>query len=200
MQNLLYIQDIDQAAALFQPLRVQLLKLMVEPRSCNDMAEVVGESPQKVYYHVKILERAGLVEKTSEQRVRGIMQGFYQAKARAYWLSPHIVGRLGGRRRAQDQMSLGFLLSLAEELQTQVAALAQQEREEVPSLGLAAQITLRDGNERAAFMQEVQSLFQALARKYGRQSPDPVVEADDHTFQLMLACYPKPAAAGGENV
>lgn len=207
MQNLLYIQDIDQAAALFQPLRVQLLKQMVEPRSCNDMAEVVGESPQKVYYHVKILERAGLVEKTSEQRVRGIMQGFYQAKARAYWLSPHIVGRLGGRRRTQDQMSLGFLLSLAEELQTDVAALAQhpvghlrQEREEVPSLGLSAQITLRDGNERAAFMQEVQSLFQALARKYGRQSPDPAVEADDHTFQLMLACYPKPAAAGGENV
>lgn len=195
MLNICYIRDVDQAAALFQPLRIQLLKLMAEPKTCHDMAAVVGESPQKVYYHVKILEKAGLVDKVNEQRVRGIMQGIYQAAARSYWLSPQMVGRLGGQKRVQDQMSLGYLLSLAEALQEDVASLGQNdEGEDVPSLGLSAQIELRNENERAAFANDVQTMFQELAQKYGRQSENSEQATATPLYQLMLACYPKPSS------
>lgn len=192
MLNLFYVQEVDQAAALFQPLRIQLLKLMAEPKTCHDMAKVVGESPQKVYYHVKILEKAGLITKISEQRVRGIMQGIYQATARSYWLSPQMVGRLGGKKRVNDQMSLGYLLSLAETLQDDVAELGQQDEDtEIPSLGLSAQIELRDANERAAFAQDVQTMFQTLAEKYGKQAGDSPATETEALYKLMLACYPK---------
>ena len=194
MLDLFYIQEVNQAAALFQPLRVELMKLMAEPRTCAEMGQVVGESPQKVYYHVKILENAGLVEKVREERVRGIPQGYYQAKARSYWLSPAIVGRLGGRQKAQEQVSLNYLLALAEGLQADVASLAQSQSDETPSLGLAAKIELRDGNERAAFMQEVQTFFQALAEKYGKQAAAIDDQTPSTTFKLMLACYPQPLA------
>src|SRR5439155_17369509 len=112
-----------------------------EPRTCTELAEALGETPQKIYYHVKVLERAGALEKVEERRVRAIQEGYYQATARSYWLAPSLVGRVGGSRRARDQMSLGFLLGLAEELQTDVGRLAATERE-THSLGFSAQIRL----------------------------------------------------------
>ncbi len=124
MQDLLYVEQAGQAGALLHPLRLGVLKRLGEPRSCPDLARDLAETTQKVYYHVKILEEAGLVDKVDERRVRGIMEGLYQARARSYWLSPRLVGRVGGPKRARDQMSLGFLLTLTEEIQSDVAHLA----------------------------------------------------------------------------
>jgi DNA-binding transcriptional ArsR family regulator len=191
MLDLLYIQEIEQASALMQPLRVTLLKLMAEPRTCTELGEHVGQSPQRVYYHVKKLEQTGLVEKTSEQRVRGIMEGYYQAKARSYWLSPQLVGQLGGRKRAREQASLAYLLALAEELQNDIGLLGQQTGQEIPSLGLSARIELRDENERVAFMSDVQAMFQELARKYGEQQEVSTEEESGPLYKLALACYPQ---------
>src|SRR5262249_58053712 len=162
MQDVIYIEEVNQAATLLNPLRLDLLKRMAEPRSCPELAEFVGQTPQKVYYHVKALERAGLVNKVSERRIRGVVEGRYQAKGRSYWLSPGLVGRIVGRERARDQFSLGFLLTLAEELQADIGHLSEVEAEGVPSLGLSAEIQLADGPRRAAFLQEVHHTFGAL--------------------------------------
>jgi hypothetical protein len=140
--------------------------------------------------HVKILEEAGLVDKVDERRVRGIMEGLYQARARSYWLSPRIVGRIGGPARTRDQMSLGFLLTLAEEIQLDVARLAERPGEEVPSLGLSAHIELRDPSARAAFLSEVRETFKGLARKYGQGAG-----ARSPSFKISLVCYPKSGKA-----
>jgi DNA-binding transcriptional ArsR family regulator len=196
MQDVLYIEEFEKAAALMQPLRLELLKKMAEPCTCTELGQAVRETPQKVYYHVKVLEEAGIVEKVSERRVRGIVEGIYQAKARSYWLSPQLVGHVGGRQRAQDQMSLGFLFSLAEELQADVGHLGQRQTagEAVPSLGLSAQIHLRDAQQRAAFLQELQSAFQTLAQKYGSREGAMQTEKAGQSFRVVLACYPQPDA------
>ncbi len=136
---------------------------------------------------MKILESSGLVDKVEERRVRGIMEGLYRARARSYWLSPHLVGRIGGTERARDRMSLGFLLTLAEEIQIDVARLGEKRGETVPSLGLSLRIALENRQERAAFLSELTELVQALARKYGVENEERSVE----TFQLSLVCYPK---------
>lgn len=192
MHDTLFIEDTDRAGALLHPLRIDVLKRLDEPRSCPEIAKDLDETTQKVYYHVKILERSGLVDRVDERRVRGIVEGVYQARARSYWLSPRLVGRLGGPDRARDQVSLGFLLSLAEEIQTDVGHLAERaEREDVPSLGLSAHIELRDANARAQFRDEVQAFFEGLARKYGRAEPASAESEPGAGFQLSLVCYPK---------
>jgi DNA-binding transcriptional ArsR family regulator len=194
MQPVVYIEEVEQAAALLSPLRLALLKQMAEPRSCPELAEFVGETPQKVYYHVKTLERANLVTRVGERRVRGTVEGRYQAKGRSYWLSPRLVGHIGGHGRARDQLSLGFLLTIAEKLQADIGHLATVDAEETPSLGLAAEIDLADGARREAFLQEVQQTFTTLARKYGAPKPDEATPAGRQSFRLILACYPKPAS------
>lgn len=129
------------------------------------------------------------MDKVEERRVRGIMEGLYRARARSYWLSPQLVGRVGGGARARDQMSLGFLLTLAEEIQSDVAHLGESVDKETPSLGLSAQIQLKDSDARVAFLTEMQDIFQGLARKYGQQASS--TDAEGQGFKLSLVCYPK---------
>jgi DNA-binding transcriptional ArsR family regulator len=155
--------------------------LTAEPRSCTELGTELGEAPQKVYYHVKKLEAAGLVEKVGERRVRAITEGIYQARARSYWLSPALVGRLGGAGGARDELSLGFLLDLAEELQSDVAALAAADGD-APSLGLSGEIRL-DPERRQAFLEDLRATFEQLLTTYGGR--------DGERFRLALACYPK---------
>ena len=77
-----------------KPRRVEILRLLSEPRTCTELGANLGDSPQKVYYHVKRLQKAGLVDLVQERRVRGITEGIYRATAHTYWLSPEIVGRM----------------------------------------------------------------------------------------------------------
>ena len=191
MQDVLYIDQLEQAAALLKPLRIELLQQLGEPRTLPELGELLGETPQKLYYHVKVLERAGLVEKVAERRVGGIIEGYYRAAARSYWLSPALVGQIGGRRQSVDQLSLAYLLGLAEEMHSEIGHLAEHAESDSPSLGLAAQIYLPDGSRRAAFLTDLQESIQALAEKYG-SAADP--ERDSAAFRLMLACYPAPPA------
>ncbi|MBZ0279514.1 MAG: helix-turn-helix domain-containing protein [Anaerolineae bacterium] len=192
MQDVLYIEDVDRAMTLLHPLRIDLLKRMDEPRTCPDLARAFDTTPQKIYYHVKALEKAGLVEKTAEKRVRGAVEGYYQARARSYWLAPKLVGQIGGEKTARDQTSLRFLLSLAEEIHNDVGRLGQSSAEgtNVPSMGMSAHVYLPDGERRAAFLSDVQQMFQTLARKYGIPPDDADDELIGQAFRLILACYP----------
>ncbi len=186
MQDVLYVEVAGQAGALLHPLRLEVLKRLAEPRSCPELAKELRETTQKVYYHVKILESEGLVEKVEERRVRGIMEGLYRARAKSYWLSPSLVGQVGGAPRARDQMSLGFLLNLAEEIHEDIARLGERtgEGEATPSLGLSLQIELPDPSTRARFLEELRQTFQGLAKKYG-------ASAEGEAFQVSLVCYPR---------
>ena len=87
---------------------------------------------------MKRLLEAGLVRQVAERRVRGIHEGIYQAAGRSYWLSPHLVGRIG-LRQTRDRLSLGYLLDLMEDVQADVAAL-DLTRPDLPSIGVSGDI------------------------------------------------------------
>lgn len=176
---------------LLKPLRLELLRRMGEPRSCLQLGQLVGETPQKVYYHVKTLEGAGLVERVGERRVNGINEGLYRARAWSYWLAPELVGRVAGGERGRDAMSLGYLLSLAEQLQGDIAELASSPVGDasVPSLGIEADVVLADPETRASFLRDVEDAVTAIAEKYSGASRS----SRQSKFKLMVACYPRSA-------
>lgn len=181
MQDVLLIDDLSQAGALMRPGRAALLKSLIEPRTCGEVAAEMNSTPQKVYYHVKALESAALAVKVSEVRVRGFREASYQAAARSYWLSPRLVRIAGGATRTRDAASRGYLLNLAEELHIEVGRLAGR-AEESPTVGLSAHIALASPARRAEFLSDLQTAVQQLAMKYGGP-------AADETYRLVLACY-----------
>ena len=184
MRDVLYLEEREQAETLLKPQRIEVLRQLAEPRTCTEIAGRLEQTPQRVDYHVRRLVEAGLVELVSERRVRGITEGIYQAAARSYWLSPRLVGRIGGLRRAQDELSLGHLLDLMEEVQADVAAL-DRSAPELPSIGVSGEIRV-PAERRQEFLHDLQSTLQDLFARYGG--------AEGDAFKLAVACYPK-----GEN-
>jgi DNA-binding transcriptional ArsR family regulator len=185
MMDVLYIDEPAVAAALLQPLRLDLLKRLGEPRSCPELAGMLGTATQQVNYHVRKLLEAGLIDRVDERRVRGTVEGIYQARAASYWLSPTLVGRLGARRAVQEA-GLSYLLSLAEDLQDDVAKLAETPKP-AACLGVSLQVELADPKRRAEFLVEVQDLLKGLARKYGVKGR----AKSKGAYRLILACYEK---------
>jgi DNA-binding transcriptional ArsR family regulator len=176
----LYIEDVSVADALLKPKRVEVMRRLAEPATCTQIGEQLGETPQAIYYHVKRLQAAGLVNLIEERRVRGIAEGIYQAVARSYWVSPECVGRLGSPRARSDLLGLGYLLELSEEIAHDVARLAAGPVT-LPSFGIAGDVNLspEDG---AAFVAELQRAFGEVLERYGG--------GEGHRFRLALACYP----------
>jgi DNA-binding transcriptional ArsR family regulator len=187
MENLFLIQSPQQAKAIFKPIRLEILQLLNKPRTCNKLAGILNTSPQKIYYHIKILQDSGLVKKVREERVRGIMEGYYQASAASYMLSPGMVKKLGGAEMAKQQLSLANLMNLVEQMQAEITILSQS-KEEIPSIGLSAQIALNSPADRSAFHAELQECIQKLAEKYGARQESPPHPKD--VYRLILACYP----------
>ncbi|MGV9978493.1 helix-turn-helix domain-containing protein [Micromonospora wenchangensis] len=181
MRDVLYLEQIEQAETLLKPQRVDVLRQLAEPRTCTEVAARLEQTPQRVYYHVKQLAAAGLVKQVASRKVRGISEGIWQAVARSYWLSPRLVGRIGGARRVSDELSLGHLLDLMEEVQADVAAL-DRDAPELPSIGVSGEIRV-PAERRQDFLHDLQSTLQDLFTRYGG------VEGD--AFKLAVACYPK---------
>jgi DNA-binding transcriptional ArsR family regulator len=195
MRDLLYLERVEQAETLLKPQRIEVLRQLAEPRSCPEVAARLDQTQQRVYYHVKRLVEHGLVTQVAERRVRGINEGVYQATARAYWLSPRLVGRIG-QRQQRDEASLGYLLDLMEEVQSDVAALHSQaahraaqphtgdpeaDEPDLPSLGVSGEIRVRP-DRRPEFMADLKAALQDLFTRYGG--------AEGDAFKLAVACYP----------
>lgn len=190
MQAVLLIEDVAQADVLMRPGRAELLRRLGEPRSCTEVADDLGSTPQRVHYHVKALEAAGLATKVSERQVRGFREAAYQAVAQSYWMSPRLVRLSGGPHRSGDRLSRSYLLNLAEELHIEVGQLGER-IEETPTLGLSAHVALADPRRRKEFLADLQGAIQSLAAKYGGP-------ARGESYRLILACYPQNEGATHE--
>jgi DNA-binding transcriptional ArsR family regulator len=184
VRELLYLDRMEQAEALLRPKRVEVLRCFAEPRTCTQVGAELGESPQAVYYHVKRLQKPGLLELVDERRVRGIVEGIYQAVAHSYWVAPELVGRLGPERSPSDHLGLGYLLSLSESLQADLARLAGAPAA-LPSFGVSGDIRLAP-DQGAAFVADLQRAFQEILERYSGEA--------GHGFRLALACYPRELA------
>ncbi|HEY9856845.1 MAG TPA: helix-turn-helix domain-containing protein [Stenomitos sp.] len=183
MKELHRIEHLSEAKTLLNPIRISLLRLLREPQTCTDLARKLEMTPQRVNNHLKELLQEGLIEKVGEQTKRNLVEGIYQAIAKAYWLSPRLLqeGCLG----SDERLSLNNLLLMAERLQDDVTALLSQVgAEAIPSVGVTAEIRLAGAHERERFIRDYTALMQELLQKY--QGTGPASER----YTAMLLCYP----------
>jgi len=191
MQDVHFIEKAEEAAEILKPARIEILSQLAEPITCPELARELGMTTQKVNYHMNILKEAGLVRLVEERRKRGTVEGVYQAVAKSFWFSPKLVSRMGDHGRTKDQASLGYLLQLAEDLQIDIGRLIERKSTDSrPSLGVDAQIQLRDETDRADFLAEIKEIFSHLAQKYGAVNNNKVTNKEG--YRLMLACYSNP--------
>jgi DNA-binding transcriptional ArsR family regulator len=188
----------EQAAAVIQPDRLRLLEALGQPDSAAGLARRFGLPRQRLNYHLKELERVGLLSFVEERRKGNCVERVVRATARAYAISPEILGPLGQpRAQAADRLSATYLLGLASRALKEVGSLVTRAAaggKRLATLSLDAEIRFASAGDRAAFADELSQALARLAAKYHRANAP-----GGRTFRLVAAVYPKPAASTQES-
>lgn len=182
------------AAALLDTTRQQLLAHLREPDSATGLARRLKLPRQRINYHLKVLEGAGLVELVEERRKGNCLERVVRATARAFIISPEALGELGpSAEMAADRLSSAYLIAAASRIIRDLAALedkAKREGKRVATLTLEAEVRFADAGARARFAEE---LAEAVARLAARYHDDRA--PGGRRFRLLAAVHPVPAAA-----
>src|ERR687891_1088333 len=124
---MLDVTVIDAPAAAevpLDPVRARLLAELAEPASATQLAARVGLPRQKVNYHLKTLERHGLVELVEERRKGNMTERVLRATAAAYVISPTALADVApDPDRAPDRLSARWMIALAARLVREVGEL-----------------------------------------------------------------------------
>jgi DNA-binding transcriptional ArsR family regulator len=184
------------AKALLRPLRARVLEELASPASAAAVARRLSVARQKVAYHLKELEKDGLVEVVEERKVGNCVERIVKATARADLVSAEALGALaGGAEGVQDRFSAAYLVAIAAQSAREVAMLrreADEANKKLATLTLQTEIRFAGAKERAAFAEELTKAIAALAAKYHDESAP-----RGRTYRVAALAHPKPASPEG---
>src|SRR5882757_2736035 len=104
----------SDAAVLLRPFRARILEMLAEPQSAATVARRLSVARQKVGYHLKELEKEGLVELVEERKSGNCVERIVRATSRAYLVSAEALGSLaGGALEATDRFSAAYVIAVA---------------------------------------------------------------------------------------
>ncbi len=189
MLDVTVIEDAAAAEASLDPIRARLLAELAEPGSATMLAAKVGLPRQKVNYHLRALERHGLVELVGERRKGNMTERLLQATAVSYVISPAALAAVApDPSRSPDQLSARWLLALAARTVREVGALlgaAARAGKRVATFAAEGEIRFASAADRAAFADELASAVTALVSKYHDERA-----AHGRTYRLIVAIHP----------
>jgi DNA-binding transcriptional ArsR family regulator len=189
MFDVAIIEDPAAAEASLDPTRTRLLAELAEPGSATMLAARVGLPRQKVNYHVKALERHGLVELVEERRKGNVTERVLRATAASYVISPAALAAVQpDPARSPDRLSALWLLAVAARLVRDVGALitgAAKARKRVATFAMDGEVRFASAADRAAFAEELSGAVAALVAKYHDEKAE---RGRDH--RLIVAIHP----------
>ena len=143
-------------------------------------------SRQKIGYHLRALEAAGLVRPAGERRKRGFVEKLF-VSAGAYVLDPALLQTPSDADavEAQDRHATEHLIAAASTMVRDVARMretAAAEGSRLLTLTVEAEVAFAAPADFDAFSDEVAEAVAALARKYAAPS--------GRRFRLTAAAHP----------
>ncbi|ANX11875.1 hypothetical protein ABE41_007625 [Fictibacillus arsenicus] len=186
------VTEPEQAAALLHPVRSEIISLLKEPRSATELSKVMNDSAQKVNYHLKTLEKVGLVMRAGTRNVRNLVEVLYRSAGKTFLLSDSLGLSQETIRKLKGQTALAHVLSLTEKIKRDAVSLMEEaENEEIPSAVMEMELSLLGVEERQAFLQDYSNMLSELIKKHH----DPK-QGKSTTFHVSMAMYPKPEGGG----
>jgi DNA-binding transcriptional ArsR family regulator len=189
MIDVAVIEDPAAAEASLDPIRAQLLAELAEPGSATMVAARLGLPRQKVNYHLKALERHGLVELVAERRKGNVTERVLQATAASFVISPAALAAVEpDPSRAPDRLSARWLIAVASRLVREVGELltgAAQARKRLATFAMDGEVRFATAADRAAFAEELATAVTSLIAKYHHETAE---RGRDH--RVIVAIHP----------
>ena len=189
MLDVAVIDDPAAAEASLDPTRARLLAELAEPGSATMLAARIGLSRQNVNYHLKALERHGLVELVEERKKGNCTERFLRATAASYVISPAALAAVRpDPSRAPDRLSARWLLAVASRLVQDVGELiggATKAQKRLATFAMDGEVRFASAADRAAFAEELARTVTALVGKYHDETAE---RGRDH--RVIVAVHP----------
>jgi DNA-binding transcriptional ArsR family regulator len=169
MADLQFIHAPKAAAALLRPMRRLVLEHLKEPESAAGLARRLDIPRQRLNYHLRELEKQGLVECVEERRRGNCTERMLKATARAFLITPQALGALGQEGGDGDRFSAAYLASTAARTLREIADLsarASAEGRRLATLTIETEIRFASTASRAAFADDLADAVARLAAKY----------------------------------
>ena len=191
MLDLHVIEDASAAALALDPIRNRLLLELTAPASAAALAARLGLTRQKVNYHLRALEAAGLVEPAEERQWGGLTERLMVATAASYVVSPAALGAIAADPdRARDRLSASYLIAVAARAVGEVGALwrgARAANKRLATLSIDTVIRFKSPADRAAFTADLAGAITELAARYHDEKAP-----RGRPHRLVVASYPAP--------
>jgi DNA-binding transcriptional ArsR family regulator len=199
MVELRVIDDPATASVVLDPVRSRLLSELRTPggMSAATLAGRMDLSRQRVNYHLRTLERHGLVRVASRKRWGGLTERRLVATASSYVVSPGALGPVAppaDPAPGMDRLSAGFLVALAARAVREVGHLLRRSEElnkPLATLSVDTEVRFRSAEQRAAFSSELTAAVASLVSRYHDESAP-----GGRRHRLMIGAYPTPSAPG----
>lgn len=186
------LRDPERAASFLHPVRRRLLAALgEEPDSAAGLARRLGESRQRLNYHLRTLEDAELVELAEERRRGNFMERVFRLTAQRFVLDPGTLGELGADPdRAQDRFSSAYLVALSARAIRELAELrerADEEDKRLATFALDTRIRLGAPSDLEAFSRDLtRAVAEVVARHHDEKSDG------GREMRLFLGLHPGP--------
>jgi DNA-binding transcriptional ArsR family regulator len=183
------VESPEAAAPLLHPERRRILEMLAEPDSASGLARRLHVSRQVVNYHLRELERTGLVTLAEERRKGNCIERLVRRTASAYVIGPSALGTLGADPEAvADKLSAAYLTAVSARTIRELSRLgraAQAAGKTLATLTLDTEIRFRNARERSEFTEELAACMAALVRRYHDASAP-----GGRRFRVLAGAYP----------
>ena len=177
------------AAAILDPTRLEILGRLRTPGSAASVAAQLGAPRQRIGYHVRELERAGLVATVSERAHGGLVERLVQSTASGYVVAPQALGPVAPNADAiADRFSTAYQLAVASRIirdLSELRARAERARKTVPTLTIDTQVRFATPDAQHAFATDLANAVARVIEKYhDDRSPN------GRTFACAVSLHP----------
>jgi len=183
------VQGAAQAAALLEPLRLRMLDNLAKPDSATGLSRKLKLPRQKVNYHLRELEKAGLVEPVEERRKGNCVERIVRATATSYLISPEVLGTMASDpSRVADKFSSAYQVAVAARTIRDLATLqrrADKAGKKLATFTLQTDVRFADAASRNAFTEELANAIAGLVAKHHDEK-----SAGGRLFKFNVGAYP----------
>lgn len=146
MSDEFVVEDVDTLKVLAHPQRLELLRNFDKSRTVKEVAERIDADPTKMYYHVRMMEKAGIIQITETNIISGIIEKHYKAVARSYRISEELITGDSMRQDDFDQIVASIFDDTRQQLRRSIAegTFRPENKDDSSSALLSTRIVLND--------------------------------------------------------
>jgi predicted ArsR family transcriptional regulator len=185
LPDLYTISDLKSLRVLSDSLHRQIFEVLItQSLSAKQIGEKLGINSTKLYYHLKLMEKAGIIKVENTQIVSGIIEKSYRAVARRLQIDPSLLTSDSDSGKENiNQVLLSTLETTKKDIDRSLHAHYAELEQDSHVIIVSRQLCYLSDEQANEFCEKLNSLIKDFEGKNTNSS-------DMQSFSLMVVFYP----------